>query len=155
MQRGQVDAAIKLYRGLLVSMAQNPQINTELGVLLLTRRSPQQAIPHLQKAVSAQPSAFDGWVCLMVAHQRSGDVHAARAVLADMHTQGFAAAQLAQYEQELNDPPEDLQALEQMLGQQQWVNAEIAARMMVNGYPDSATAQDCLQRVLRQGEPLV
>jgi hypothetical protein len=60
VQRGQVDAAIKLYRGLLVSMAQNPQINTELGVLLLTRRSPQQAIPHLQKAVSALPSAFVG-----------------------------------------------------------------------------------------------
>jgi hypothetical protein len=69
-----------------------------------------------------------------------------------MHTQGFAAAQLAQYEQELNEPPpEDLQALEQMLGQQQWVNAEIAARMMVNDYPDSATAQACLQRVLRRG----
>ena len=88
--------------------------------------------------------------------KRSGDVHAPRAVLADMHTQGFADTQLAQYEQELDEPPpEDLQALEQMLGQQQWVNAEIAARMMVNDYPDSATAQACLQRVLRQGEPLV
>jgi pentatricopeptide repeat protein len=60
----------------------------------------------LQKAVSALPSAFDGWVCLMVAHQRSCDVHAARAVLADMRTQGFAASQLAQCEQELmNRPP--------------------------------------------------
>ncbi len=73
-----------------------------------------------------------------------------------MHTQGFAAAQLAQYEQELSEPPpQDLQALEQLMSQQQWVNAEIAARMMVNDYPDSATAQDCLQRLLRQGEPLV
>jgi hypothetical protein len=69
-----------------------------------------------------------------------------------MHTQGFAAAQLAQYEQELNEPPpEDLQALEQMLGQQQWINAEIAARMMVNDYPDSTTAQAGLERVLRRG----
>ena len=48
-----------------------------------------------------------------------------------------------------------MQALEQMLNQQHWVNAEIAARMMVNDYPDSATAQACLQRVLRRGEPLV
>lgn len=61
-----------------------------------------------------------------------------------------------QYEQELREPhPEDLLALEQMLSQQQWVNAEIAARMMVNDYPDSATAQGCLQRVLRRGEALV
>jgi hypothetical protein len=73
-----------------------------------------------------------------------------------MHSQGFAAAQLAQYEQELHEPPpEDLQAIELMLSQQQWVNAEIAARMMVNDYPDSATAQACLQRVLRRGEQLV
>ncbi len=51
-----------------------------------------------------------------------------------------------QYEQELREPhPEDLLALEQMLGPQQWVNAEIAARMMVNDYPDSATAQACLE----------
>jgi tetratricopeptide (TPR) repeat protein len=156
VQRGQVDAAIKLYRGLLVSMAHHPQINTELGVLLLQHRRPQDAVPFLQKAVSALPTAVDYWALLILAHQRSGDVHAARAVLADMHTQGFAAAQLTQYEQELNEPPpEDLQALEQMLGQQQWVNAEIAARMMVNDYPDSATAQACLQRVLQQGEPLV
>ncbi len=67
-----------------------------------------------------------------------------------MHTQGFAAVQLAQYEQELHEPPpEDLQALERMLNQQQWVNAEIAARMMVNDYPDSATAKDCLARVMK------
>ncbi len=42
-----------------------------------------------------------------------------------------------------------------MLSQQQWVNAENAARMMVNDYPTSVTAQVCLQRVLQQGEPLV
>jgi hypothetical protein len=114
MCRGQVDAAIKLYRGLLVSMAHHPQMNTE--------RTSAEAM-----SVGA-------------------------AMLADMHTQGFAAAQLAQYEQELREPPpEDLQALEQMLGQQQWVNAEIAARMMVNDYPDSATAQACLQRVVEMG----
>jgi hypothetical protein len=41
------------------------------------------------------------------------------------------------------------------LNQQQWVNAEIAARMMVDDYPGSATAQACLQRVLRRGELLV
>jgi hypothetical protein len=31
VQRGQVDAAIKLYRGLLVSMAHHPQINAYSG----------------------------------------------------------------------------------------------------------------------------
>lgn len=69
-----------------------------------------------------------------------------------MYAQGFEPSALAQFEQELNEPPrEDLDALEQMQAQQQWVNAEIAARMMVNDYPASATAQACLERVLAHG----
>jgi hypothetical protein len=66
----------------------------------------------MQKAVAALLTTVGYWVLLVLAHQRSGDVHAARAVVAEMRAQGFAAAQLAQYEQELNEPtPEDLQAL--------------------------------------------
>jgi DNA-binding transcriptional regulator LsrR (DeoR family) len=49
----------------------------------------------------------------------------------------------------MNHPPEDLQALEQMLSQQQWGNAEIAARMMVSDYPSSATARDFLNRAMQ------
>ncbi len=88
------------------------------------------------------------WSLQILAHQRSGDVHAVRAVLADMRTQGIEAAQLAQYEQELEPSLEDLQALEQMLSQQQWVNTEIAARMMVSDYPSSAKARDFLNRAM-------
>ena len=70
-----------------------------------------------------------------------------------MRQKGFPEKELAQFEQELNEPPrEDLATLEQMLAQQQWVNAEIAARMMVNDYPASATAQASLQRVLAHEE---
>ena len=147
VQRGQVDAAVKLYRGLLVSLAQHPQINLELGVLLLERRSPQQAIPYLSKAVAALP--FEPCVCLMVAHQRCGDLERAREVLAQMQAQGFDAAQLAVYEQELNEPtPEAVQALTQLIDSGNRISAEIAARMMVLDYPSSATAKDCLARVM-------
>jgi len=38
--------------------------------------------------------------------------------------------------------------LRRALSQQHWVNAEIAARMMVQDYPDTATAKDCLERVM-------
>jgi predicted Zn-dependent protease len=152
VQRGQVDAAVKLYRGLLVSLAQHPQINLELGVLLLERRSPQQAIPYLSKAVAALPAAFEPCVCLMVAHQRCGDLVRAREVLAQMQAQGFDAAQLAVYEQELNEPtPEAVQALVQLIDSGNRISAEIAARMMVQDYPSSATAKDCLARVMGMG----
>ncbi len=149
MQRGQVDAAIKLYRGLSVNMAHYPQINTELGVLLLQHRTPKDAVPFLSKAVAAAPAAFEPWVFLVIAHQRCGDLPRARQVLAQMQAQGFDATRLAVYEQELNEPtPEAVQALAQLIDSGNQVSAEIAARMMVSDYPSSATARDCLKRAM-------
>ena len=136
-----------------MTVPNHPQVNTELGVLLLHHRPPQEAIKPLEKAVTALPLAFELWMCLLVAHQRCGHLHKAREVLASMRQKGFPEKELALFEQELNEPPrEDLETLEQMLAQQQWVNAEIAARMMVNDYPASDTAQASLQRVLAHGE---
>jgi pentatricopeptide repeat protein len=153
VKRNQINAALKLYKGLLVTVPNHPQVNTELGVLLLHHRPPQEAIKPLEKAVTALPLAFELWMCLLVAHQRCGHLHKAREVLASMRQKGFPEKELAQFEQELNEPPsEDLETLEQMLAKQQWVNAEIAARMMVNDYPASATAQASLQRVLAHEE---
>jgi ABC-type branched-subunit amino acid transport system substrate-binding protein len=63
--------------------------------------------------------------------------------------QGFDAARLAVYEQELNEPtPEAVQALAQLIDSGNRVSAEIAARMMVSDYPSSATARDCLNRAM-------
>ena len=152
VKRGQIDAALKIYKGLLVTFPNHPQVNTEVGVLLLHHRPAQEAIKPLEKAVSALPMARDLSVCLLVAHQRCGNLKRAREVLSQMYAQGFEPSALAQFEQELNEPPrEDLDALAQMQAQQQWVNAEIAARMMVNDYPASATAKACLERVLAHG----
>jgi hypothetical protein len=62
------------------------------------------------------------------------------------------AAVLAVYEQELNEPtPEAVQALEQLIDSGNRISAEIAARMMVQDYPSSATAKDCLARVMEMG----
>ena len=153
VKRGQIVAALKIYKGLLVTFPNHPQVNTELGVLLLHHRPPQEAIKPLENAVTALPLAFELWMCLLVAHQRCGHLHKAREVLASMRQKGFPEKELALFEQELNEPPrEDLETLEQMLAQQQWVNAEIAARMMVNDYPASATAHASLQRVLAHEE---
>ena len=52
-----MQATIKLYRGLLVSMAHHPQIYTKHGVLLLQHCTPQDAVPFLNKVVGATPEA--------------------------------------------------------------------------------------------------
>jgi len=149
VQRGQIDSAIKLYRGLLLTFAQHPQVNADLGLLLLQHRSAQDAVPHLNRAVAALPTAFEPWVCLVIAHQRCGDLVSARAILAQMHAQGFDPACLAVYEQELTQPtPEAVQALTQLIDSGNHISAEIAARMMVADYPSSDTARNCLARVM-------
>ena len=56
---------------------------------------------------------------------------------------------MAVYEQELNEPtPEAVQALVQLIDSGNRISAEIAARMMVQDYRSSATARDCLARVM-------
>jgi hypothetical protein len=44
-----------------------------------------------------------------------------------------------------------VQALTQLIDSGNLISAEIAARMMVQDYPSSATAKDCLARVMKMG----
>ena len=63
-----------------------------------------------------------------------------------------AALRVPPYEQELNEAtPEAVQALVQLIDSGKRISAEIAARMMVQDYPSSATAKDCLARVMEMG----
>ena len=149
VKRGQIDAALKLYKGLLLTFPNHPQVNTELGVLSLHHRPPQEAIKPLEKAALAQPHAQQIWVCLLVAHQRCGNLVKAREVLARMRQKGFPEKELAVFEQELNEPPpERLEAIEKLITQQSYVSAEIAARLLVEDFPEHAAGDKLLQRVL-------
>jgi pentatricopeptide repeat protein len=151
VQRGQIDAALKLYKGLLVSVPNHPQVNTELGVLSLHHRPPQEAIKPLEKAALAQPHAQQIWVCLLVAHQRCGNLVKAREVLASMRQKGFSEKELAVFEQELNEPPPDrLASVRRLLEQNNLLSAEIAARLLVEDFPSNAEAGQLLQEVLGQ-----
>jgi hypothetical protein len=63
-----------------------------------------------------------------------------------------AALRVHPYEQELNEPtPVAVQALAQLIDSGNRISAEIAARMMVQDYPSSAKARDCLARVMGMG----
>ena len=149
VQHGQIDAALKLYKGLLLSFPNHPQVNTELGVLSLHHRPPQEAIKPLEKAVSALPLAFELWVCLLVAHQKCGNLHRAREVLAEMRQKGFPEKELKGFEIELSEPPpERLEAIENLIAQQNYVSAEIAARLLMEDFPEHAAGEILLQRVL-------
>ena len=151
VQRGQIVAALKLYKGLLVTVPNHPQVNAELGVLLLHHRPPQDAVIPLEKAIKTQPNFFDLWVCLFVAHQRCGNLVKARDVLASMRQKGFPEKELAGFEQELSEPPPDrLASVHKLLEQHDFLSAEIAARLLVEDFPEHAGAGVLLQEVLNR-----
>ena len=154
VQRGQIDAALKLYKGLLVTVPNHPQVNTELGVLSLYHRPPQEAIQPLEKAALAQPQAQQVWMCLLVAHQRCGNLGKAREILASMRQRGYAENNLMAFEQELNEPPpERVEAVRRLLEQHNHLSAEIAARLLVEDFPSHAGAQALLQEVMAKVSP--
>jgi pentatricopeptide repeat protein len=149
VKRGQIDAALKIYKGLSVSFPNHPQVNTELGVLSLHHRPPQEAIKPLEKAVLALPLAFEIWVCLLVAHQRCGDLHKAREVLTTMRRRGFPEEELKEFEQELSVPPQErLDAIEKLISNKNYVSAEIAVRLLMEDFPEHRVGDQLLQDVL-------
>jgi len=154
VQRGQIDAALKLYKGLLVTVPNHPQVNTELGVLCLRLRPPQEAIKPLEKAVAALPLAFELWVCLLVAHQWCGNLIKAKEVLVSMREKGFPENELMKLEQELKEPPSyRIEVVRELIEKQDVVGAEIAARLLVEDYPDHEAAGLLLQEVMETVSP--
>jgi predicted Zn-dependent protease len=154
VHRGQIVAALKIYKGLLVTFPNHPQVNTELGVLSLYHRPPQEAIQPLEKAALAQPQAQQVWMCLLVAHQLCGNLVKARDVLASMRQKGFPEKELSGFEQELNEPPpERVDAVRRLLKQYNHLSAEIAARLLVEDFPSHAGAQALLQEVIAKVSP--
>lgn len=151
VQRGQIDASIKIYKGLLVSFPTHPQVNTELGVLLLHHRAPEDAVKPLEKAVAAFPNILKLWICLLVAHQKCGNLVKARNVLADMRQRGFPEAQLSIYEKELLEPPSDrLASIQALIDKENYVSAEIAARLLMSDYPNHPAGLELLHLVLEK-----
>ena len=151
VQRGQIDAALKLYKGLLVTVPNHPQINAELGMLCLQHRPPQEAIKPLEKAALALPQAERVWVCLLVAQHRCGNHTRVKELLAIMRQSGFDKEELNKIERDLNRLPNDrVAAVRELINQHNHVSAEIAARLLVADFPEQAEARLLLQEVLQQ-----
>ena len=148
VQRGQIEAAFKLYKGLLVTFPHHPQVNGELGMLYLQHRPPQEAIKPLEKAAAALPQAEKIWICLLVAHHRCGNHTRIKELLASMRQKGLDEEEIYKIERDLNDPPPyRIDAVRKLIAKQDVVSAEIAARLLVQDFPDH-DATGLLQEVL-------
>ena len=149
VQSGQYDAAIKLYRGLLRLTPKQAQINSLLGAVLIQVGQHEAAAEVLEVALAAEPNNPEHWVRLLVAHHRAGHVQRARELLPYGAAMGIPAEHIERFRQDLSEPPpKSVAAVEKLIEADNWVSAEIAARLLVSDYPESAAAQACLDRVL-------
>ena len=152
-QRGQLDTAIKLCRGLLRLLPQNEQVNGLLGSLYLQINQPEPAVKLLEVAFSASPHNPDHWLKLLVAHRHAGQVQRARELLQHGLALGVPDDRIEQLRKELREPPASaLDALRKLMASGNHVSAEIAARMMLADYPESQAVQDRLNKVLAMGK---
>jgi predicted Zn-dependent protease len=142
VQRGQIEAALKLYKGLLVTVSNHPQVNGELGMLYLQHRTPQEAIKPLEKAAAALPQAEKIWICLLVAHHRCGNHTRVKELLATMRQSGFDGEELDKIERDLSElPPMD--------GGARHNNVQGATIWMTSFIPQASAY---LRKVLSEGE---
>ena len=153
VKAGQYDAAIKHYRGLLRLTPKHPQVNNLLGTVLIQVGQPEAAAKVLEVALEAEPANPEHWIRLIAAYHRAGHVQRAREILPQGVAMGVDNDLMEQLHKRLAEPPAlALQALSKLVKAGNVVSAEIAARLIAADYPSSATAQACLQLVLRQGE---
>lgn len=149
VQSGQYEAAIKLYRGLLRLTPKQAQINSLLGAVLIQVGQYEAAAEVLEVAFAGEPHDPEHWVRLLVAHHRAGHVQRARELLPQGEAMGIPAEHIERFRQDLSEPPpKSVAAIEKLIEASNWVSAEIAARLLVSDYPESAAAQACLDRVL-------
>ena len=153
VQLGQYEAAIKLYRGLLRLTPKQAQINSLLGAVLIQVGQYESAAEVLEVAFAGESNNPEQWVRLLVAHHRAGHVQRARELLPYGAAMGIAAEHIERFRQDLSEPPpKSVAAIEKLIHAGNWVSAEIAARLLVNDYPESAAAHACLDRVVTAAE---
>lgn len=149
VQNGRYHDAINLYFGLLRLMPQQPHINSLLGAVLIQVGQHEAASEVLEVALAGEPANPEHWVRLLVAHHRAGHVQRARELLSHGASIGISAEHIERFRHDLSEPPrQSVEAVERLIQAGKKVSAEIAARLLVNDYPQSKLASDYLHRVL-------
>ena len=136
VKRGQFDAAIKLYRSILRLMPLHPQVNSLLGGLLIHIGQNEQAAQVLEVAFKVDPSNEEHWIRLVAAQHRAGNLVRCRELL--VCGEGLIPKeQLALFAHGISQPPANrLDSLIGLFKKQNYVSAEISARMFIEDFPE-------------------
>lgn len=149
VKRGQFDAAIKLYRGLLRLNPLSAHVNSLLGELLIHRGLNEQAAQVLEVAYKTAPQEEEHWIRLLAAQHRAGNLARCRELL--LLGEGLIPKeQLAMFAHGISQPPANrVNALMGLFQKKNYVSAEISARMFIEDFPEHAFGWAMLRDVLK------
>ena len=149
VKRGQFDAAIKLYRGILRMTPSNAQVNSLLGELLIHIGQNEQAAKVLEVAYQAAPQEEEHWIRLLAAQHRAGNLVRCRELLV-LGEGLIPKAQLDLFAHGISQPPANrINALMHLFKKKNYVSAEISARMFIDDFPEHPFGWAMLRDVLR------
>ena len=148
-KRGQFAAAIKLYDSIVRASPLNAQANSMLGELLIHIGQNEQAAKVLEVAFQAAPHEEEHWIRLLAAQHRAGNLVRCRELL--VLAEGLIPQeQLEMFAHGISQPPANrIHALMQLFKKQNYVSAEISARMFIEDFPEHPFGWAMLRDVLK------
>lgn len=110
----------------------------------------EASVELLEVALTAAPAKPKYSTRLLVAHQRAGRVQPARELIEHGLNPAFLTSTLTNSDKTFTSHERShMRALNPLIENGKHVSAEIAARLMVKDYPDSAAVKSLMHRVLR------
>ena len=121
------------------------RVHELLGSAYLMTGQASKALPHL--LIAYNPKSALSWWNLLVAQHQSGNIKEARALLGLAPAMDLPPAQLALITRTVNTPSEQrIASLQALVDKGQMLDAEIAAWLFLEDYPDHPLGKEVLAK---------
>jgi len=144
--KNEFGTVIRLGHKMLTKSPSNTTINHLLGSAYLMTGQAAKALPHL--LIAYNPKVPLSWWNLLVAQHQSGNIRDAKELLKLAPVMDLPQAQIDLITQTVNTPSQHrMDALESLVSQNQFLEAEIAAWLFLEDYPDHPLGKEILGKL--------
>jgi len=145
LQKNEVSIVIRLCRQAVAKAPKDARLHELLGSAYLMTGQAPKALPHL--LIAYNPNSALSWWNLLVAQHQSGNIKEARALLRLAPAMELPPAQLALITRTVNTPSEQrIASLQALVDKGQMLDAEIAAWLFLEDYPDHPLGKEVLAK---------
>jgi len=142
-------AVIRVCYKMVTKSPDDRRVHELLGSAYLMTGQALKALPHL--LIAYNPNSALSWWNLLVAQHQSGNIKEARALLRLAPAMELPPAQLALITRTVNTPSEQrIASLQALVDKGQMLEAEIAAWLFLEDYPDHPLGKEVLAKARGQ-----